>query len=79
MQSSATAEQTWRHDQLQPETHPRPLAVLVAGGKEPVGLHGGLSRRVLAVLVDWELGAAVDAEVGGHGEMDVDLTETGAR
>ncbi len=34
---------------------------------------------VLAVLVDWELGAAVDVEVGGHGEMDVDLTETGAR
>ncbi len=42
-------------------------------------MQGGLSRRVLAVLVDEQLCRAVDVEVGSHGEKDVDLTETVAR
>ena len=48
------------------DPNPRPLAGHVAGGQQLVGLHGGLERRVLAVLVDEQLGAAVDVEVGGH-------------
>ena len=43
--------------------HPDGLAVQIATLKALVGLHGREDRRILAVLVDQELGRAVDVEV----------------
>ncbi len=39
---------------------PCPAPLHVAGFKKGIGAHGGVPRRVLAVLVDQELGRALD-------------------
>ena len=49
-----------------PDAQPHGLAVAVAGVQELVRPQRGLKDGLLAVLVDQELGAAVDFEVGGH-------------
>ncbi len=48
--------------------HPSPhrVAVQVADLKHGVRPHGGLDRRVLAVLLYDDAGGAVDVEVGDH-------------
>ncbi len=42
------------------------VSVQVASFKHRIRPHGGMDRRVLAVLLYDDVGAAVDVEVGGH-------------
>ncbi len=45
---------------------PRRIAVQVAGLKHGIRPHGGMDRRVLAVVLHEEVGGAVDVEGGDH-------------
>ncbi len=49
-----------------PDPHPHPLPIEIAQIEQFVSAHDGLDDSMLAVLVDQELGGAVDVEVGGH-------------
>ncbi len=52
------------HRPQYPPPHRVPVQVaLLQHGNRP---HGGMDRRVLAVLLYEEVGGAVDVEVGGH-------------
>ncbi len=46
---------------------PHRIPVQVATLKHGIRPHGGMDRRVLAVLLHEGLGAALDVQVGGHG------------
>ena len=54
---------------------PHRVAVQVALIEHGAGVHGGMYRRVLAVLLREDIGGAVDVDIGDHGFSHVVMTK----